>query len=157
MGKRGNPFDGISLVDLSVNRSGLLLEKLSEPADVLFNMTPENQKGEMLNEEVVHLRISELDENNQYKKAETRTKEINGITTTNSCLLHLRHKKEECNYAHCAFEVIYNSVEMTYENYSKHLKKDTVLRSWCKNEIAKMIVKEEVWINWPGEINSNPQ
>lgn len=146
-----NPFDGISLVDLSVNRQGAPLdEPLCEPGDVLFNMVPENGKGERLDEAVVPLKILELDEEKQYLKSQSATTS-GEVPVTNNCTIHLRHKVEPCNYAHAAFEVYYNGEEMTFDNYKQTLKKNTLLRTWCKNEISKMILHEEVWINWPNE------
>lgn len=150
-GKKANPFDGISLVDLSVNRSGHADNLLSKPNDVLLNTDPANGKGQILNEEIVCLRIAELNEYGQYIKENSNEKDVNGTKITNTCLIHLKHKIEECNYAHCAFEIYFNGIEMTYKNYDKNLKKDTLLRTWCKLEIVKMIVREEVWINWPNE------
>jgi len=145
-----NPFLKISLVDLSVNRSGKRY-KISKPEDVLYNTNPQSYGGaEILDLSIAFLKISELDKTDNYNKSYTHTKPgINGGTSqTNTCKILLKHKKEECNYAHSAFEIYYDNTEQTFSNYSKLLQRNNPLKSWCKNEIAKMIVKEEVRLNW---------
>jgi hypothetical protein len=140
---RYNPFDTISLSDISVNRRGPDENTiLSEPEDVLLNFNLENQKGEIITDEVVSaLEIKELDSNMEYLK----TEEVDGA----SCKIHLKHDKIECNYSHSAFKIFFNGDELdSFKKYSDSLKKHSILKTWCKNELSKMIIKEEVRINW---------
>lgn len=149
--EKSNPFDTINLIDVSVNRQGPNGNPLSQPDDVLLNDTPENGKGEVYNLTICYMTIMELDENNQYHKVNYQVTVKNENEETDSCTIFLKHKKLDCNYAHCAFEIFYNDVEMTQLNYKKTLKKNTKLKTWCKNELSKMILKEEVRINWNDE------
>ena len=50
---KANPFSEISLIDISVNRSGIPIGNFSYPNDVLFNTAPERYDGrEIINEEI---------------------------------------------------------------------------------------------------------
>lgn len=143
-----SPFDGISLVDLSVNRQGSAQAPLCEPDDVLFNFNPGNNKGPRLKEHIVILEIKELTPERIYEKEQKYPLQIEEYALVHNCRMRLCHRKEECNYAHCAFEIFFDGVEMTFGNYKQHLGKHKQLRTWCKNELAKMIIKREVRINW---------
>lgn len=145
-----NPFAKISLVDISVNRSGIAGSWLSQPEDVLYNTNPEKY-GEVvkLDQSVAILEITELNAENQYHKSKTETRHLpKKEPETNTCDIKLKHKKEQCNYAHCTFEIYYDNIQVSFENYNQTIKRNSLLRTWCKNELAKMIVKEEVRINW---------
>lgn len=99
------------------------------------------------------MQILELNEHLQYEK------QIDGIQVGSNgeqnniyCTIKLKHKSEDCNYAHSAFEFYYDDEEVTWENYKATLGKEnkghSKLRTKCKTEISKMILKEEVRINW---------
>lgn len=138
---KNNPFDSISLVDLSINRRGPNQNLiLCDPNDVLYNTNPTNGKGNIINESISCLEIKELNDINEYEKIHTHD-EL-------KCKIHLKHDKTPCMYSHCSFKIYYNDIETTYENYNKGLKKNNKLRIWCKNELAKMYIKEEVRLNW---------
>lgn len=152
---KDDPFGKISLIDLSVNRSGKSGSPISFPKDVLLNFAPTEKTAgvEQFNEEIVALELKEVNHHKTYVKSRIIQREItkgkNKSIDAHSCCICLKHKKIECNYSHCTFEVYFDGVEQTFENYSKSLGKHNSLKTWCKNEIAKMIIKEEVWINWP--------
>lgn len=145
------PFDGVSLVDLSVNRAGPDVQApLCQPDDVLwnFNLTSRQPSPRLIGQVVVPLEIQELTEAGVYEK--TMTMPRIGQTQLHTCTIRLHHKPEACNYAHCAFEIWYDGVEMTFDNYNESLRKHIPLRTWCKKELVKMLV---LWcvvrINWP--------
>lgn len=139
--EKENPFGHISLVDLSVNRQGTT-ELLSEAKDVLLNTSPTEKKPQQRFSElaIVTLEIKELAGCGTYDKAE--------LIGENFCIIYLVHRPEPCNYAHAAFEIYYNGREVTFNNYKKTLGKNNKLRTWCKQQLANMIVKEEVRLNW---------
>jgi len=111
-------------------------------------MTPDNEKGHFLDEAIVPLQIMELGDEGQYKKAHTAA--TGKDLKFHVCCICLKHKKEECNYSHAAFEIFYDGKELTsFEQYKNTLKKNSLLRTWCKTEISKMIIREEIWLNWP--------
>ncbi len=141
-----NPFDTISLSDVSVNREGSGDNKLSLPEDVLYNMNPDNGKGEKLNLSISYLNILELNNQNQYFKI-LCSYNVN-TSLTDICQICLKHKKEDCNYSHSAFVFCYNGVEISNFEIYKNTWKNKKLRTKCKNELSKMIIKEEVRINW---------
>lgn len=136
-----NPFDSLSLVDISVNRQGFGENILSTPEDVLYNTSQEKYPAlQRFDMHVSYLEIEELNDQLAYEKS-------NAIEH-NECTILLRHKKEECMYCHCAFEIYYNGTEMTWENYKDSLGRNSKLKTWCKLELSKMIMKEAVRINW---------
>ena len=145
-----DPFNTIKLADVSVNRQGPAEQVYSEPEDVLFNYNPENGKGETLDEAIVSMRISEVNFEGKYVKSETYSQpsKKDGNPVSNICEIQLKHKMDVCNYSHCAFEIFYNGEQMTFENYKKSLQKNSYLKSWCKNELSKMIIRKEIKINW---------
>jgi hypothetical protein len=142
--EKENPFAKISLVDLSVNRRGSKENILCSPSDVLYNMNPDinNNKEQVENQVVVILEIFEIATCNTYDKLLTHG--------NNSCIIYLRHKPESCNYAHAAFELYYNGKELTFDNYKTLLgtNAQNKLRTKCRQELATMILREEVRIHW---------
>lgn len=155
--EKENPFDRISLVDLSLNRSGDETFEFSRPSDVLYNTNPTIEKPqEIFTEEVVvQLEILELTNELQYQKVFFEP--IVGLNETQPlgqfcCEIFLRHKPDNCNYAHCSFEFYYKGEEVTWKNYKTTLGKKnsetTKLRTLCKHEISRMMIKEEVRINF---------
>lgn len=149
------PFSSISLVDISVNRAGpASLAPLCQPDDVLFNFSPsEKQPGERITGEVViELTVVELT-NSTYEQAKT---EQPAATAAITCVIRLLHKKEPCNYAHCAFVLKLDGEEVTFENYKQGLGGKGAaysrLRDWCRQELGKMYLRQEV----REEVSSEP-
>lgn len=150
-----NPFDSISLVDLSNNRSGSQANFLSYPEDVLYNTNPTalkpQEKFDKLS--IVCLEIVEL-ENNSYRKEFKEPVNLPIPNPTNIqqnvCVINLKHKPIECNYSHCTFEFHFNTIEVTFENYKTTLgaKANKIIRTKCKQEISKMIIKEVIRVNF---------
>lgn len=148
-----NPFDKISLIDLSHNRSGTWFNFLSVPEDVLYNTNPLKPEKK-INLSIACLKIEELVDNTYIK--EIKEPPDNPATPLIPdqlvCIIKLKHKPIECNYSHCAFEFYYNGVEVTLKNSNATLghksSKPTKLRTRCKHEISKMIIKEVVRINF---------
>lgn len=155
--ERENPFDSISLVDLSLNRGGDEEFQFSLPKDVLYNTNPTETKTQQVFDEevVVALEIKELDAQSQYRKlfyepvGNQNEEQLYGQFC---CEIFLRHKPDDCNYSHCSFEFYYKGEEVTWKNYKTTLGKGNSetrkLRTKCKYEISRMIIKEEVRINF---------
>ncbi len=76
--------------------------------------------------------------------------ENNAITYTVN--VKLLHAKIPCNYSHSVFQISLDGTVVTSENYSKTFGKGNQsirkLRTKCKLELASMIIKGEVRINW---------
>ena len=146
------PFDGIKIFDLSVNRQGHKNNLLSNPEDVLFNINPENGKGELLDTAIITLEIIEISENNTYEKTINHEGEDGeGNPKTYSCFLKLLHDKLVCNYAHSIFKIKFEQETVTRDNWKitlgKKGKSVTELRTKCKLEFEEMIRNNEVRIN----------
>lgn len=143
--EKENPFAKISLVDLSVNRQGEIGEELCKPDDVLFNTHPEEGhiQARFDDQVIVVLEILEIAPSNTYEKLFEED--------ANNCRIILRHRPDPCNFSHSAFEIFYNQTEVTYENWKNTLGKNNKLRTKCRQEMAKMILREEVRINWEDE------
>ncbi len=137
-----NPFASISLRDISINRQGLKLQKLSNPEDVLLNLNLERNPDEILKESVCILVVKELEGNTYRKEAvDLKTK------------ITLLHDQLACNYAHCVFQIEFDGKVVLEDNYDQTInnKKDKTAskgRTWCRQELAEMIIKREVKINW---------
>lgn len=145
------PFSAISLVDISVNREGpAALAPLCYRDDVLFNFNPtEKQPGQRIAGQVaVELVFKELVPHGSYEKASTEPTAVNTEAPVFTCIIRLLHKQEECNYAHCAFEMRLDGEEVTYANYKQSLGAKgpafSKLRDWCRQELGKMYVRQEV-------------
>lgn len=138
-----NHFDNIQIFDISVNRRGLSTENiLSEPEDVLLNFSPRNSFEKFDNDILITLEIKELNEDKQFEKIQEN------CSTKNTVRVFLNHRIEPCNYSHCCFEFYFNGEEVSKENYKKSLRTDTELKDFCKFELTKMLIKEEVRLNW---------
>ena len=151
--KLEEPFDGIKLYDLSTNREGQKLSPISTPGDVLYNLNPENGKGERLKQAVITLEITEVSAAGTYEKTITH-QGLDGENnpTTYKCFIILLHDKLPCNYSHCIFRITLNGTVLTKDNWNNTLGKKTKyiseLKIKCKIEIEKMIRAREVRINW---------
>ena len=142
-----NPFGTITLTDISVNRSGISPQILSEPQDVFINITGE---GEPIYKEfdVIELSIKkiELDRKPQklYQFPEIMTENVSQV----SVILQLIHDPLPCNNAHSMFRFIFDKEIVTFDNYKtsfggngKPLKR---LRQICRDDIHKMIIRRIV-------------
>jgi hypothetical protein len=149
-----NPFDGISLYDLSTNRGGSVDNPISTKEDALYNITPENGEGEKFpNKVVVTLVIKELSENETYEKAITHVGlDGNNNPVTLTCYIKLLHDKLPCNYSHCIFRIWFDGTMVTKQNYKNTFGKKgsnmSELRTLCKVEFEEMILREEVRMTW---------
>jgi hypothetical protein len=147
------PFDNISLYDLSTNRQGRKDEPLCERDDVLFNLNPDNGKGERLNCYINTLEIKEISPNQTYQKSISHQgKDGDGKPVTHTCDIVLLHDRLPCNYSHSIMRITFNGTIVTQENYKNTLRRKgqyiTELRTKCKLEFEKMILNEEVRITW---------
>lgn len=153
---KSNPFDAISLVDLSNNRSGTQANFISFPEDVLYNTNPTVLKPEEKFDKlsIACLEIVELNDDNNYIKEFKEPVNLPVPNPTNIqqnvCVINLKHKPIECNYSHCTFEFHFNNTEVTFDNYKTTLgaKANKIIRTKCKLEISKMIIKELLRINF---------
>lgn len=148
-----NPFDTIRLYDLSLNRSGEE-NQYSFKEDVLLNTRPASAEApQMFAMEIAELLIQELSEINEYDVSFSGRRAANVEEGAEVILnILLRHKLEDCNYSHCAFEFRLDGIEVTSENYSQTLghKNSGIgkLRLRCRQEIAKMILKGILRVHW---------
>jgi len=148
-----DPFSNISLVDISVNRSGFN-NCLSVLSDVLYNTHPkEGLTNEIFDLPVAELMIEQLDEVGKYvKEFEGSKLDANNQSTSIKVRLELKHKLHECNYPHCAFEFHYNGIEVTMANYKETLghKSGGVqkIRTLCKHELSRIILGRILRIHW---------
>lgn len=142
-----NPFASLSLVDLSVNRTGPAdIAPLCEEVDVLRNFSSENEEEWIQNEVAVSMVIKELNEVGTYSYVTTLPD--GGVPVTDTCVLTLAHDQIPCNYAHSAFQLRLNGKEVTFGNYKDSLgdKKYRKFRDKCRFELGKMIIKGEIWL-----------
>lgn len=135
-----NPYKGMSITELSHNRSGSNNNILCNPDDVLYNIVPENifEKYEGL--EVCILDIKSLNGDKKYRKYFSETK--NGQEYTGA--IELLHEPEPCMYPHSVFRIWVNNEKVTYENYKETLTKVNKIRNSIKEELASMIRKREL-------------
>ena len=152
---RLNPFDSISLRDISVNRSGNLDNGFSYPEDVLYNTNPsEKHPEEKFDLSVTCLAIVELIENRYNKQLRQPESTLEVPNPPNQLIanIYLKHKPIECNYSHSAFEIYFNEIEVTSANYEETIGRKNSetrkLRTMCKHELTIMIINEVVKINW---------
>lgn len=124
------PFASITLADISVNRQGNPLSPLSLEDDVLFNTVTNNGKDVPKYEQgYVVLKIKELLADQSFRKDFSDVdKEGNPVLLE----LHLKHSPVACNYVHCVFELIYNGIVVTMENYKQTLDKCKALKNHCR-------------------------
>lgn len=142
--EKENPFANISLVDLSVNRSGKVSNSLCQLDDVLYNTAPsaESTEERLQGKVIVNLEILEIATGGTYEKVL--------VQGSNNCSIYLKHKPEACNYAHATFVFYSNDVEVQFDNWKQTLGSNAqkYLRTMCRQELAKMILREEIRINW---------
>lgn len=134
-----NPYKGLSIAELSHNRSGID-NNISELEDVLYNIVPE--KGvEKFDLEVCILKIVDLTNDNKYHK---EFPEEPHEKITSKATMDLLHEPEPCMYPHCVFRVHLNGEKITRDNYKTTLNKSPEIQSMIKQELAKMILRQEI-------------
>ena len=123
----------------------------SIPKDVLFNTSPTDKKPqEIFDMSIACLEIKELVKGTYHKELiEPEGGNLNNLNYS-KCVIKLKHKPINCNYSHGAFEFYFNDVELTFKNYETTLgsKANKKLRTKCKHEMSKMVIKQEVRINF---------
>jgi len=132
--KLSNPYNSITISDLSHNRRGNEESPLSESTDVLYNIRPDLDFEKYPDKVVCTIRILDLNNENKYDKSF----EDNGDIAT----IQLIHDPEPCMYPHCIFRILFNGEVVTYDNYKDNIKKANKLRNSLKTELASMIVTE---------------
>lgn len=135
-----NPFASITLSDISLNRQGKPFKTpMSYSDDVLFNTA--NRVGNNVpkfQDSIVILRIRRLLKNGSFRKTLSDNRDV--------LIMDLKHDPLPCNYSHTVFELVLNSVVVTYSNYKETLGKKVYkrLREDCRLQIAKMIIRREI-------------
>lgn len=158
------PFSTISLVDISVNRAGnTSTGPLCEPEDVLynFNQTAKQPGQRIVGEVCRELVVKELHSSGTALKIvsvpplpvkqatgpQTGAPQATVAAPLPECVIRLLHKKEACNYAHCAIELKLNGEEVTFQNYKAGLgaksREIAALRDMCRQELGKMFLMQE--------------
>jgi hypothetical protein len=142
---KDNPFGAITLTDISVNRSGISPQILSEPQDVFINITGE---GEPFYKEfdVIELSIKKIELDKEPQKVYQFPEIIDENMIPISVILQLIHDPIPCNNAHSMFRFLFNGNIVTFDNYkmgfgNKLLKNH---RKACRDDIAKMIIRRIV-------------
>jgi hypothetical protein len=141
------PFDGITLYDLSTNREGRKDSPLCQKEDVLFNTEPHNGHGEKYDWSVVTFEISEVSESKTYEKIiSSDGKDGKGKPIVNICEIKLLHDRLPCNYSHSIMRLRFNGEVVTRDNYNTTIGRRgdsvTQLRNKCKIELESMIQNE---------------
>lgn len=132
------PYSAITLSDVSHNRQGHSENIISESLDVLWNIDA-SKDFEKYEYDIVVLKIKELLPNHTFSK---QFEEDNYKVS-----MSLIHEPINCNYAHTIFKFIFQlDTEVTFKNYDDTLgsKKAKKIRSLCKIEIQKMIIRKEL-------------
>ena len=135
-----NPYEKISITELSHNRSGLKGNTLCNPDDVLFSIKETDGFEKYADKEICILEIKSLTPANKFKKTYSETKD----TLIYNCEFELLHEPELCMYPHCVFRVVINEEIVTYANYKTTLRKVTKIRNSLKEELASMIVRQAI-------------
>lgn len=135
-------FSDISLIDISVNRSGEN-ENLSNENDALWD-TRGNGNEKYQDCAVETLEIKKLDFHVKSQKIF-----YDEIDNTKFVIVRLLHDPISCNYAHCVFEFMYENQIVTRANYNQlfNNKKDKIakrLRNICRDELNKMVVTKKI-------------
>jgi hypothetical protein len=133
-----NPFQTISIVDLSVNRQGHQEDIISQKEDVLFNI--KDSLPQKYIAEICVLRIIELNDLNSFDKEFVEAKGEN----VHKARIKLVHDPKECMYPHCEFRVWVDSEHIGYSNYNRTVKKLNKIRTQLKQCLAQMIIQREI-------------
>lgn len=149
-----NPYKGISITELSHNRSRTGEEAICEPEDVLWNIREEDDFQRYPNKVVCTLTIRDLNEDFGYKKEYSQKKD----NEDRVCVMALLHEPETCMFPHCVFRVWVDGVTISYENYKATIQKLNEIRNRLKAELASMIFRREVsQSNSPSDLEESNQ
>lgn len=129
-----NPYNSITLSELSHNRGGSNENPISDPDDVLYNIRPDLDFEKYPDKVVCTIRILDLNEQSQYDKSFS--------DGSNAATIRLIHEPLPCMYPHAVFRILFNEEIVTYKNYKDNLKKANKLRNSLKTELASMIVTQ---------------
>jgi len=134
-----NPYKGISICELSHNRQGLQINRLSEPNDVLINITG-NGPNTYTDKVVCVLTIKDVDGTaNTYNKTFTQEKD----NIQHEARMKLIHDPDECMYPHSVFRVWLNEELINYNNYNL-VDKLKQIKSGLKTALAAMIIQRQI-------------
>lgn len=135
-----NPYQAISLVDLSHNLGKHNNQQLSVPEDVLFSIK-EDEAFEKYEDKIpVAIEIKDLLPTHTYRKEFEQIK--NGERHVGK--IELKHAPENCMYPHCVFQIFLDEVEVTFKNYKETLKKFNQIRTSMREEFASMLIRHEL-------------
>ncbi|HUZ60475.1 MAG TPA: hypothetical protein VMU83_17020 [Hanamia sp.] len=135
-----NPYRADTLSELSHNRSWLIGDILCNPDDVLYNIKPGENDEKYEDLKVCTIRIKDLNKKNRYKKNFSEIK--NGEIF--NAVIELLHDPIPCMYPHSVFRIWLNGEIITYENYTRTLKRVHQIRNSIREELASMIRKKEL-------------
>lgn len=127
-----NPYNSITLAELSHNRRGKERHPMSNPSDVLYNIKSDVNFEKYPDKSICTIKILDLTETHIYDKSFQDSEKI--------ATIKLIHDPLPCMYPHCVFRISYNGEIVTYDNYKQGLKKANKLRNQLKIELASMIV-----------------
>jgi hypothetical protein len=125
-----NPYNSISLAEISHNRAGEKLHIVSYENDVLINIVKDLGFERYDNMVVCKIKILDLTANGQYNKSFNDDK-------GNVAKIMLLHEPEPCMYPHCVFRVWYNEEVAKMDN--KQYTRNNQIRIKLKHELAGMI------------------
>jgi len=138
-----NPYLDITLTDLSHNIGMNYGTIISEPDDVLINISSKIDAERITSKVPCTLEIKNLNDKNEYNKSFTEN-----LNDQESYVATMRmlHRPENCMYPHCVFEIRLNNVEVTFENYGQTLglKKLKDLRTMLRDELASMVRRNAI-------------
>jgi hypothetical protein len=128
-----NPYNSVSLAELSHNRAGNERNRISEASDVLFNIVLALGFERYDDMVACPIRIKDLDQHGQYDKSFSDDK-------GNIARIRLLHEPDPCMFPHCVFRVWYNEevAELDNRNYTRNGK----IRIQLKHELASMLYNQ---------------
>ncbi len=141
-----NPFETISLCEVSNNLGTYQNDPISEPNDVLFNITSNDLSQIYEGHTVCTLEIKGLNQNNQYEKEFIEEKDGKVYTS----IMRLEHDPISCMFPHCIFRIWLNDEIVTRTNYDLTLKNRKLnrIRTAIRQELATMIRRKAIDINF---------
>jgi hypothetical protein len=134
-----NPFKSISICELSLNRKGLADNHISQPEDVLINITGVGDA--IYNKTICTLIIKDVcNETLTYNKEFVEEKQ----TVQYSARMRLMHEPSPCMYPHCVFRVWLNDQLITLDNYRDTIDKLKQIKTQLKASLASMILQRRI-------------
>lgn len=138
-----NPFNNITLSDLSHNLGTNNGNQISKLKDVLYSINKEEEES-VYTQPVITLRIISVNEQNEYNKVFENPK-----NSDIKIRIKLTHKPVACMYPHVVFQFFMTTQtekEVTFDNYSHTLghRRNKQLRTIVRHELASMITKRVI-------------